>query len=166
MFEATELLKMHQHTHEGLTKLLEHCQVLSPEELRQELTSSGYPTVQLLLHHLIECEHYWIDVAADCYSPDAEYAIDDITRFPDVASLERYNDQVRQATADWLGSVTPEQLNTPREHVVWGGERRMLLPAGIVLRVITHHFHHRGQLRTMCRLLGHPAPDADYPVVP
>jgi uncharacterized damage-inducible protein DinB len=31
----------------------------------------------------------------------------------------------------------------------------------ILLHVITHTFHHKGQVVAMLRVLGHPAPDTD-----
>lgn len=31
----------------------------------------------------------------------------------------------------------------------------------VFTHVITHEFHHKGQIMTMCRLLGHTPPDAD-----
>lgn len=49
---------------------------------------------------------------------------------------------------------------------MWGDKPRLMHPGMIVMRVITHHFHHRGQLQTMLRLLGHPVEDWDFPVTP
>ena len=53
MFDPASLLEMHSRTHSGVSALLEHCRALSPEELRREHAASGYPTVQLVLHHII-----------------------------------------------------------------------------------------------------------------
>jgi uncharacterized damage-inducible protein DinB len=56
----------------------------------------------------------------------------------------------------------PEQkLYAPLERYPerWMGPPRS--PAFILLHVITHGFHHKGQLVAMLRLLGHPAPDTD-----
>src|SRR5580704_8560248 len=41
----------------------------------------------------------------------------------------------------------------------WHGDLRS--PAFILHHVITHAYHHKGQVVAMCRLLGHPAPDTD-----
>jgi uncharacterized damage-inducible protein DinB len=41
----------------------------------------------------------------------------------------------------------------------WGGELRS--PGFILLHVITHAFHHKGQIVTMLRIVGYPAPDID-----
>jgi uncharacterized damage-inducible protein DinB len=39
------------------------------------------------------------------------------------------------------------------------------LPSALLLsflhHLLTHTFHHKGQIVAMCRVLGHPAPDTD-----
>ena len=61
----------------------------------------------------------------------------------------------------YLEGLTEEQLNTTlaERPVDWGGELRS--PAFILLHVITHAFHHKGQVVAMLRILGYPAPDTD-----
>ena len=46
-----------------------------------------------------------------------------------------------------------------RYHEEWTTPHRT--PAFILLHVITHGFHHKGQIVAMLRLLGYPAPDTD-----
>jgi uncharacterized damage-inducible protein DinB len=41
------------------------------------------------------------------------------------------------------------------------GKELTLTPLQLFTHVITHEFHHKGQLMTMCRLLGHIPPDTD-----
>jgi uncharacterized damage-inducible protein DinB len=41
----------------------------------------------------------------------------------------------------------------------WVGPARS--PAFILLHVLTHACHHKGQIAAMFRLLGHPTPDTD-----
>jgi uncharacterized damage-inducible protein DinB len=69
--------------------------------------------------------------------------------------------RIRAATRTFLGNLTEEQLNTTltKRPVDWGGELRS--PAFIVLHVITHAFHHKGQIVAMLRVIGYPAPDTD-----
>jgi uncharacterized damage-inducible protein DinB len=46
------------------------------------------------------------------------------------------------------------------------GETRVLRPADVILRIVTHVFNHEGQILAMCRTLGKPneSVDLDYPV--
>jgi uncharacterized damage-inducible protein DinB len=78
-----------------------------------------------------------------------------------MAALVAAKNRIRNATRDYLGDLTEQQLNTTlaTRPVDWGGELRS--PAFIVLHVITHAFHHKGQIVAMLRIVGHPAPDTD-----
>jgi uncharacterized damage-inducible protein DinB len=63
--------------------------------------------------------------------------------------------------SDVVGGLSEEQLNTTltKRPVDWGGKLRS--PAFILLHVVTHAFHHKGQVVAMLRILGYPAPDTD-----
>ena len=60
-----------------------------------------------------------------------------------------------------MDDLTEEQLNTTlaKHPVDWGGQLRS--PAYILLHVITHAFHHKGQVVAMLRILGYPASNTD-----
>lgn len=69
--------------------------------------------------------------------------------------------RIRDATQSYLADLTEGHLNTTlaTRPVDWGGELRS--PAFILLHVITHAFHHKGQVVAMLRIVGYPAPDTD-----
>jgi uncharacterized damage-inducible protein DinB len=50
-----------------------------------------------------------------------------------------------------------DQLIINRHH----GSELALTPLQLFTHVLTHEFHHKGQIMTMCRLLGHTPPDTD-----
>jgi hypothetical protein len=66
-----------------------------------------------------------------------------------MAALEAARDRIREATRTYVGALTEEQLNTTlaQRPVDWGGELRS--PGFILLHVITHAFHHKGQVVAM-----------------
>jgi uncharacterized damage-inducible protein DinB len=70
-------------------------------------------------------------------------------------------DRIREATRAYVSDLMEEQLNTTlsQRPVDWGGELRS--PGFILLHVITHAFHHKGQIVAMLRIFGYPAPDTD-----
>ena len=41
------------------------------------------------------------------------------------------------------------------------GDVAVRTPALVLHHVLTHAFHHKGQIVAMCRTFGHPAPDTD-----
>lgn len=63
----------------------------------------------------------------------------------------------------YLAGIGAEAPNARRECTVYGGRQRMLVPAQVLLRTITHLYHHIGQVSAMCRLLGKPIPGFDFP---
>ena len=76
-------------------------------------------------------------------------------------ALEAAKARIQRATQAYLGDLREDELNTTlaERPVDWGGELRS--PAFILLHVITHAFHHKGQVVAMLRILGYPAPDTD-----
>jgi uncharacterized damage-inducible protein DinB len=159
MYTAESLLDLHERVHLCLVELLDHCCVLSAEELSRELPGFGYPSVRLQLHHEIGAERYWVGVLhgrIDAEENDGDY--------PTVASLQAFRERVSAATEEYLASATTEELNTARPMITWGGKEHTLVPAHVVLRTQTHLFHHQGQIVAMCRILGKPAPGLDFPI--
>jgi hypothetical protein len=46
----------------------------------------------------------------------------------------------------------------------WGNKERVLTPALVILRIVTHLYQHQGPVVAMCRLLGKPCPGLDFPL--
>ena len=159
MHTAAALLDLHERAHRNLRGLLDHCRTLEPAELNRELPGFGYPTVRLQLHHAIGAEEYWVGVLGDVVNVE-----DNEADFPTIDALEAWRARVFAATVGWLGTATPETLNTARPHATWGGRTRVLAPAHVILRTQTHLYQHQGQVLAMCRLLGKPGGGLDFPL--
>lgn len=158
MYTSEALRDLHDRAHANLAKLLQHCGTLTVGELDHELPGFGYPTVRLQLHHEIGAEKYWIGVL------QGEILIDDeADAFPDAASLAVWREAVHAATDRYLQTASPAELNTARPMRTWRGDVVALTPARVVLRTVTHLYHHQGQLVAMCRLLGKPTSGLDFP---
>jgi|ERR1700744_1565145 len=82
-----------------------------------------------------------------------------------------YNSQVSIAGVRALFNETdrliPEFLNhfkrldQPVTNMTNSGMLLTVTPLELFTHMITHEFHHKGQIMTMCRLLGHIPPDTD-----
>jgi uncharacterized damage-inducible protein DinB len=176
MFTAETAQELHSRTHTGTARILEHCRQLSADELTRDLSVHGFgvATVHEQLHHIISAEQYWVGVLRGRFMPGVELTPEEshdyeVANFPTVETLAAYREKTAAATREWLGATTPEQLAAPTECGVWGGSLRTLLPAMVLMRVLTHHHHHRGQVAAMCRLLGYPPPESpalDFPLGP
>jgi len=159
MFDREALLDLHDRAHRGLRATLAHCGELGAEALARQLDGFAYPTVPLQLHHVIGAEKYWVGVLHGRI--DAE---EDASDHPTIDSLEAYRAQVFAVTEAYLRGASAEELNTPRSMTTWGNRERVLTPAHVILRAMTHVYHHQGQVAAMCRLLGKPARGWDYPL--
>ena len=162
MFTPEDLLELHRRTHSGTALLLAHCAQFSAEELAREHPGFGYPSLAEQWRHIIGAEDYWLSVLAGAWDiPDHAAACGS------VAELEARRAVVARQTADFVAGASAEALNTPGEYATWPeGRRRLLVPALVVLRTLTHAFQHRGQVQAICRLMGQPCPPSDFPLQP
>jgi uncharacterized damage-inducible protein DinB len=156
MLTRAEIGQLHGATHESLDILLSHVVTVPDNLLRQPLTGFGFPTVWRQLIHILTVEEGWVHDLQ--YKAFAGWFEEDC---PTLAALQAAKVRIREATRSYLDSLTETQLNTTlaTRPDGWSGELRS--PAFILLHVITHTFHHKGQVVAMLRTLGHPAPDTD-----
>jgi uncharacterized damage-inducible protein DinB len=68
---------------------------------------------------------------------------------------------VGEQTHAYLSGMADQQLSRTTELRYPDGNLTVRTPAFILHHVLTHAFHHKGQIVAMCRVLGHPAPDTD-----
>ncbi len=156
MFTKDAILELHTTTHERMDLLLRHVATVPDALCRQPIPGFGHPTVWKQLVHCLTCEEGWVhDLRNETFDGWSE------EDRPTMAALQAARDRVQKATQAYVGSLTEVELNTTLANrpVDWGGELRS--PAFILLHVITHTFHHKGQVVAMLRILGYPAPDTD-----
>jgi len=161
MYNAETLLDMHARAHESLRRLIVFCGNLTDDELRRPLTGFGFPTVLGQLEHTIGAEVYWQTVVTSGYTEEAT-----LPALQDVAAVEAFRQQTASATRSYLDRASEAELNSPRQMISDPGQTRLLRPADVIMRVVTHIFNHQGQVLAMCRTIGKPNAvyDLDYPL--
>jgi uncharacterized damage-inducible protein DinB len=156
VFTREGIQKLHGWTHESLDILLRHVASVPGERLREVVAGFGIATVWKQLVHIVEGEEVWVcDLQGKARLPWGE---------KDCANMEvllAEKERVRLATRAYLDGLSDAELNRPlaRRPREWVGELKS--PAFILLHVVTHAFHHKGQAVAMLRTLGYPAPDTD-----
>jgi uncharacterized damage-inducible protein DinB len=153
------LVEFHRRCHQSFSRLLDHGESLTEEELHRKLEGFGYPTVQLQIHHVIAAERYWLGVLQGRIDVD-----EDEDQYPDISRLKRFREETAGECERYLRGSSSAELSEPRELITWGGQRKVLVPAHVMIRTQVHIFHHQGQILAMCRLLGKPANGFDYPM--
>lgn len=153
------LIDIHERTHRNLKDFLSHARTLESAAFNRVMPGFGDGSVRLQFHHAIGAEKYWIGVLQGIITAE-----EDAHLYPTVASLERYREGTFDATQAYLRSASVEELNTPRPMKTWHGDEPWLYPGHVVVRTITHIYHHQGQLAAMLRILGSPIPGFNYPI--
>lgn len=156
LFTKDGVRALHSWTHASLGRLIAHAAAVPPGLLLTEMDGFGRSCIRDQLIHVISCEDAWICGLQNLPPVDwlpAEYRT--------AASVMDVRRRVMAGTLEYLDALSDSQLNTelkryPKE---WVGPPRG--PAFILHHVLTHSFHHKGQVVAMFRLLGHPAPDTD-----
>ena len=156
MFTVDGIRKLHGWTHASLDLLLDHLATLHSDDYGRVLSNFGFPTLQKKVVHIFNCEGLWIQIL-QCQN----YVDRNPMECPDVADARVLQQNVRQGTEAYLSSLSDQQLNANVELHFPDSDHAVRTPALILHHVLTHAFHHKGQIVAMCRELGHPAPDTD-----
>lgn len=156
MFTKAGITELHTRMHERLDLLLDQVATVPVELCHRSISGFGHPSVWKQLVHILTCEEGWVHDLQN--KPFVGWDAEDC---PTMVSLRTSKERIREATRTYIENLTEAQLNTTlgERPADWGGELRS--PAFILLHVITHAFHHKGQIVAMLRILGHPAPDTD-----
>jgi uncharacterized damage-inducible protein DinB len=160
VFTKAGIGELHGAMHERLDLLLSHVATVPDELLREPISGFGHPSVWKQLAHVLSCEEVWVHNLQDKAFTDLQE--DDVSTMTALLATKR---RIRDTTRAYLESLSEAQLNATlvKRPQDWGGELRS--PAFILLHVITHAFHHKGQIVAMLRILGCPAPDTDLQAV-
>ena len=161
MYDGQSLQDIHRRAHESLRGLIAFCGVLAAEELRRPLAGFGFPTIMRQLEHAIGAEVYWQTVVTKGYTEEAQ-----MPALPDLVAMEEFRLQTAAITRGYLAGASDAELNFARPMVSDPGETRVLRPADVIMRIVTHMFNHQGQVLAMCRTMGRPNEerDLDYPL--
>jgi uncharacterized damage-inducible protein DinB len=155
-FTLEGIQKFHGWTHASLNLLLDHLSTIPQGDYLKDLPNFGFATLRNQVIHVFNCEGFWIHTLQGHKYVDRNPA-----ECPAVADARLLQRQVSEQTRAYLSSLTNQQLNSDAELHFPDGDTAVRTPALILHHVLTHAFHHKGQIVAMCRALGHPAPDTD-----
>ena len=155
-FTLEGVKKFHGWTHASLDLLLDHLSTIPPGDYLKELSGFGFATLRNQVIHIFNCEGFWIHTLQGLPYVDRNPA-----ECPAIADARLMQQEVSRQTEAYLSSLTYQQLNSQAELHFPDGDTAVRTPALILHHVLTHAFHHKGQIVAMCRQLGHPAPDTD-----
>ena len=156
MFTLDGIRTFHGWTHASLDLVLDHLATMPTNDYVKEVSGFGFPTLRDQAIHLCNCEGFWVHTLQGLRYVNR--TVEDCPALADVRLLQK---EVSRSTHAYLSTLTNQQLNTNTELHFSDGDVFSRTPAFILHHVLTHAFHHKGQIVAMCRLFGHPAPFTD-----
>ena len=156
MFTLDGIRKFHAWTHASLTLVLDHLSTLPSSDYVSEVAGYGFATIRQQVIHIFNCEGFWIHTLRRLSFTDHDPA-----KFPAVSDARLLQQEIKRQTLEYLSGLTDVQLVTNTNLHFSDGDTAVRTPALILHHVLTHAFHHKGQIVAMCRALGHPASDTD-----
>ncbi|WP_407538304.1 DinB family protein [Deinococcus radiomollis] len=148
-----ELLALLDYNAWATERLLSALAPLTPEELARDLGSS-HGGIAGTLEHLYGADVIW--TARLCSRPAIRF--DDLPALPPLILLEPQWLALQTGRRDFVAGLGAEQ------NIVYAttkGEAQRSTVGEIVRHVVNHATYHRGQVVSMLRQLGHPAPNTD-----
>ena len=156
MFSKNALSTLHTEMHRRFDDLLNHAEGLQPGVFTTEMPGFGRSSIKNQLAHLAATEQFWVNAVQGRTTPRWDYG-----SFKDVTSVRSVKEKIKRDTIEYLAHVDETTLSTTltSKPPDWMGPLRS--PAFILCHVITHAFHHKGQVVAMFRIAGHPIGDTD-----
>jgi uncharacterized damage-inducible protein DinB len=150
-----DLKQQYAYVQDARRVLLEYCRTLTAKDFIHENPSFGRGgSIRNILVHIANTYEYWIlETALKKHATYTPY--DSISTMQDVTLLFDRVDQFIQELFE---------LADPTENVIEytsNGTKRVTTPFQLFTHVITHEFHHKGQLLAMSRHLGYLPVDTD-----
>ena len=144
--DFVELYNANLQLRENLLKSLE---TVPWDELTKD-RGFGWKSIRNCLVHILECEDFWVRKVLK-KEPLEKYSFDDFNSIDDFRKRwERLNKQ----TLDFAKSLSPAQLSEPKEYTFSDGTSRKFTPEKVLIHMLTHEFHHRGQISCLLRQAG------------
>lgn len=125
-------------------------------DLNKPLPAYEDKTIRYLLVHNANTYFHWLAY----FALKAPFALLDDQNFTSLNLIRLLFTEVDDTMSVFLGNFS-EQLDVPLNNTLSRNRQVTATPLQLFTHVLTHEFHHKGQIMTMCRLLGHIPPDTD-----
>lgn len=138
------------------TQIIAAAATLPPEAL-QEPVASGHGTLFATLLHLLDTEYGWrLLVAAGAETP--VLTTDDIPDLPALTARLQVEDAAMRA---YLAGLSAEDLAGAAEHLI-DGTPRSWVRWQVLVHMVNHGTHHRGELAAALTALGASPGELDF----
>ena len=136
--------------------LLDYCKTISPEHLVFENPGFGHRgSIRNVLVHVANCYQSWINHRI-LRQPFTSFQFQDYNNIKDIEYLFSLVDEFMEHYFDFLNNNEGINIEFIKDGIKQSGT-----PFKIFSHVVTHEFHHKGQILSMSRQLGYTPVDTD-----
>lgn len=135
--------------------LLDYCETLKPEDLLKENSSFGRGSIRNLLVHICNTYESWIGLRA--LTKDIVFTTtDEVPGVSQCRTAFKNADLMMDEFIFKYKGIYPDDIN-----IEWAGSSIAASPLKLFSHVISHEFHHKGQILSLSRHLGYIPVDTD-----
>jgi uncharacterized damage-inducible protein DinB len=149
------LKKQYDFVKDSRKVLFEYCLTISGNDFIQENSTFGRGSIRNLLVHIANTYESWIGIRG-LQKTISFTQYDSIKTIEEVISLF---DKVDPLMMEFLNNVS--EYNREKIDVEFRGENQSVDPLKLCIHVMTHEFHHKGQIMSLSRHLGYTPVDTD-----
>jgi uncharacterized damage-inducible protein DinB len=149
------LIEQYQLLKGSRTVLMDYCQTLTTEDFTRELKDFGRGSIRNLLVHIANTYEFWL----------GNFALNKNLTYTSPSAVAKASDMI--AVFDQTNALVTDFLRTfgDRLHTALSGRIRdkdvTASPLTLFTHVITHEFHHKGQILSVSRHMGYTPVDTD-----
>ena len=137
--------------------VFQYCEKISPEDYVKAVDGFGRGTICITQAHIGRTYIFWL----------ADFGMKKQISYPPYESYKNLNDvlqlfeNVNEVVEEFL-TLFGNRMDEKISGIVTQINKEITVPAiQLFTHVITHEFHHKGQVMSMSRILGYRPPDAD-----
>jgi uncharacterized damage-inducible protein DinB len=136
--------------------LLNFCGTIKPEDLHKPLGAFNDSSIMYMLLHIANTYLFWLKR----FAGKQEFAYFDEKNISDINGVIAAFTEADKAVISFLGSY-PYHTTRIKGEIFWLKTEMTFSVVELFTHVMTHEFHHKGQVMSMARLLGYTPVDAD-----
>jgi uncharacterized damage-inducible protein DinB len=137
--------------------LLDFCEEIEQNDFTRQMSGFGFPSIRNLLVHVADCYIGWIGSFVLFQTKKPLTPKEFLHQMGVKAVRERFQQSDRYVE-QFFQTLSHEQRNTLIEkEIPWRNTEEILsiTPNKLLLHVVTHEFHHKGQIVAMARQMGY-----------
>jgi uncharacterized damage-inducible protein DinB len=137
--------------------LFAYCATMADKDLFKQISEFNNNCIRDMLVHNINTYISWIDN----FGLDGNRAFYNNADINSLDEIKQLFEQVDLMVDDFLVTYRDDYLKSQTKYISRKSITLTLSPLELFTHVITHEFHHKGQMLTMSRLLGYIPADTD-----